>query len=150
MQNSGFGNTVNPLLSIADNDVYSIPMVLLIGWRGEPGEKDEPQHIKQGKVSEDLLVAMEIPYQIIDENSDVDTVIDKAMKIAISQKKPYALLVRNNTFEKYTLLKESKTYFPLNREGAIKLIIDQLNEKRHIPLNNIKDDQATFEVKSNS
>ena len=147
MQNSGFGNTVNPLLSIADNDVYSIPMVLLIGWRGEPGEKDEPQHIKQGKVSEDLLVAMEIPYQIIDENSDVDTVIDKTMKIAISQKKPYALLVRNNTFEKYTLLKESKTYFPLNREGAIKLIIDQLNEHDVVVSTTGKTSREVFEYR---
>ena len=45
MQNSGQGNAVNPLASLADPDVYSIPMVLLVGWRGEPGVKDEPQHV---------------------------------------------------------------------------------------------------------
>ena len=50
MQNSGFGNAINPLLSLCDNDVYSIPMLLMIGWRGEPGVKDEPQHIKQGRI----------------------------------------------------------------------------------------------------
>ena len=50
MQNSGLGNAINPLLSLADPEVYSIPMLILIGWRGEPGVKDEPQHIKQGKV----------------------------------------------------------------------------------------------------
>lgn len=47
MQNSGYGNCVNPLLSLADEKVYSIPMLLVIGWRGEPGKKDEPQHVKQ-------------------------------------------------------------------------------------------------------
>ena len=55
MQNSGLGNTVNPLLSLADPGVYSIPMLLLIGWRGEPGVKDEPQHAVQGKATEGLL-----------------------------------------------------------------------------------------------
>src|SRR5688500_12386638 len=46
LQNSGFGNAVNPLVSLADPAVYSLPMLLLIGWRGEPGKKDEPQHFK--------------------------------------------------------------------------------------------------------
>ena len=49
MQNSGQGNAINPLLSLADSDVYKIPLLLLIGWRGEPGVHDEPQHIKQGQ-----------------------------------------------------------------------------------------------------
>ena len=50
MQNSGFGNAINPLLSLCDIDVYSIPMLMLIGWRGESGMKDEPQHITQGRI----------------------------------------------------------------------------------------------------
>jgi phosphonopyruvate decarboxylase len=50
MQNSGLGNAVNPLMSLADKEVYGIPMLLMIGWRGEPGKKDEPQHRKQGRV----------------------------------------------------------------------------------------------------
>ena len=62
MQNSGLGNATNPLLSLADRDVYSIPMLLMIGWRGEPGIKDEPQHKKQGKVTADVLTAMGIEY----------------------------------------------------------------------------------------
>ena len=128
MQNSGFGNTVNPLLSIADDDVYGIPMLLLIGWRGEPGIKDEPQHVKQGKVSEDLLIAMQIPYQIIDSNSNIDIILDLAVEKAMTDKKPYALLVRKGTFEKYKLKKETSTSFPLDREGAVKLIIDELGD----------------------
>ena len=60
MQNSGLGNTINPLLSLCDPDVYSIPMLLIIGWRGEPGVKDEPQHVKQGRIQLDLLKTMDI------------------------------------------------------------------------------------------
>ena len=65
LQNSGLGNAINPILSLADSDVYSIPMILLIGWRGEPNIKDEPQHLKQGKVTKDLLDTMKIPYEIL-------------------------------------------------------------------------------------
>ena len=69
MQNSGLGNSVNPLLSLCDPDVYSIPVLVLIGWRGEPGVYDEPQHVKQGKVQLDLLQAMDIPYEIISKDA---------------------------------------------------------------------------------
>ena len=51
MQNSGLGNTINPLASLADSKVYKTPILLIIGWRGEPGIKDEPQHIKQGEIT---------------------------------------------------------------------------------------------------
>ena len=61
MQNSGEGNIVNPLLSLVDEDVYQIPMMLIIGWRGEPGVQDEPQHKKQGKVTLSLLETWEFP-----------------------------------------------------------------------------------------
>ena len=55
MQNSGLGNAINPLVSLSDKEVYGIPVLLLIGWRGEPSEKDEPQHQKQGKITLKLL-----------------------------------------------------------------------------------------------
>ena len=70
MQNSGLGNTVNPLLSLADKDVYSIPLILMIGWRGEPGVKDEPQHITQGRLTLELLQTMEIPYEVLSDDLD--------------------------------------------------------------------------------
>ena len=65
LQNSGTGNAVNPLLSLADPAVYAIPMLLLIGWRGEPGVTDEPQHVTQGRVQERLLEAIEVPYEVV-------------------------------------------------------------------------------------
>ena len=70
LQNSGLGNTINPLISLASQEVYSIPIILLIGWRGEPGIKDEPQHIHQGRITPSLLNVMEIPYVIIDSSMD--------------------------------------------------------------------------------
>lgn len=147
MQNSGFGNTVNPLLSIADDDVYGIPMLLLIGWRGEPRVKDEPQHVKQGKVSEELLQAMKIPYQIIDRDSDIEVVLENAVTIAKSEKKPYALLVRKNAFEKYKLLGDKQSSFPLNREGAVKLIIDQLHTDDIVVSTTGKTSREVFEYR---
>ena len=68
MQNSGQGNAVNPLASLADPDVYSIPMVLLVGWRGEPGVKDEPQHVKKDKVTVSLFETLGIPTEILPRN----------------------------------------------------------------------------------
>ena len=102
MQNSGLGNAVNPLLSLCDPDVYSIPMLLLIGWRGEPGVNDEPQHLKQGKVQLDLLQAMDIPYEIISkDNIEIEKKIGKSVGTAIKKKRPFAILVKKGTFDNY-------------------------------------------------
>lgn len=120
MQNSGFGNTINPLLSLADPKVYGIPMILLIGWRGEPNLKDEPQHIKQGEISEDLLKTMNIPYQIINKDSEnLEASIKNAIDYAKQSAGPYAILVRKNTFDPYTLKSKIHTDFDMNREEAI-------------------------------
>ena len=95
MQNSGLGNCVNPLLSLADKDVYGIPMLLIIGWRGEPNVKDEPQHIKQGQVTLSLLDAMEIEYRVLENMSDISTLVP----LIKQNNKPYALVIRKGTFE---------------------------------------------------
>lgn len=147
MQNSGFGNTVNPLLSIADEDVYGIPLLLLIGWRGEPGTKDEPQHIKQGKISEELLTTMKIPYQILNANSNIEEVLEEAIETAKIKKMPYALLVRKDTFENYNLQKDKDYSFELNREGAIKLVIDQLKSDDIVVSTTGKTSREVFEYR---
>jgi len=69
MQNSGQGNAVNPLMSLTDPDVCGIPLLLLIGWRGEPGTEDEPQHVKQGKITIELLEAMGIRHSVLPTES---------------------------------------------------------------------------------
>jgi len=127
MQNSGLGNAVNPLLSLADEEVYSIPMLLMVGWRGEPGVKDEPQHVKQGRVMTAMLDSMEVPWFELDAGmDDAGEVIAKASALMRERMAPVALLVRKGAFAKYKLQKDVVTDFPMNREGAVKCIVDLL------------------------
>ena len=99
LQNSGFGNTVNPLLSLADPDVYGIPMVLLVGWRGQPGVRDEPQHVKQGWIMPQLLDALELPWEVLPaDQTDADQCLAEAVETAQEQLTPYVLLVEQGTF----------------------------------------------------
>ena len=123
MQNSGIGNAVNPLLSLADKDVYSIPMILLIGWRGEPQTKDEPQHVKQGRVTPELLKGMEIPLQIMDEKSDYEEIINNSVKKAKEILAPVAILVRKNTFDSFLLNQSENNSYELTREKALEEVL---------------------------
>jgi phosphonopyruvate decarboxylase len=103
MQNSGIGNAVNPLLSLADGDVYRIPMVLLVGWRGEPGVNDEPQHLKQGRVTCELFDAMDIPYFILSGGEgEIRGQLDLCYGRVHKEGTPFALIVRKGTFGDYT------------------------------------------------
>ena len=130
LQNSGLGNAVNPLLSLADPEVYGIPMLLMIGWRGKPGIKDEPQHVKQGKVQNALLEGMEIPYRIINaQSSGYEHVISELADLAIEEQKPVALVVEKNTFLPYALRTEQSVSFGrMTREEAIETILLQVND----------------------
>ena len=69
MQNSGLGNAVNPLASLMDGQVYALPCLLVIGWRGEPGVHDEPQHVKQGQITLGQLELLDIPYLILSKDT---------------------------------------------------------------------------------
>jgi phosphonopyruvate decarboxylase len=122
MQNSGIGNAVNPLLSLADTEVYRIPLVLVIGWRGEPGVHDESQHVKQGKVTCSLLETMGIPYSVLENNEeDANRQIDTCFDTIKKTQSPYAFVIRKDTFASYTLQKE-ESKATMTREEAIELI----------------------------
>ena len=100
LQNSGLGNTVNPLLSLVDPEVYGVPMVLLIGWRGEPGVSDEPQHVKQGRVTPAMLDAMEVPWQELHAGvQDVEELVRRVVDHAVRREGPVAIVVRKGTFD---------------------------------------------------
>ncbi len=104
LQNSGFGNAVNPLTSLMDKKVYSIPAILFLTWRGEPNTKDEPQHKKMGAIMLDLLKVLEIPYRFANKNlHETAKSIIELKKTAIKEQKPVALIFRDNLFEKQNL-----------------------------------------------
>ena len=130
MQNSGEGNMVNPLLSIADPDVYSIPMLIVIGWRGEPGVHDEPQHVKQGKVTCDLLDAMKVPYEVLSDNeADLPAQFEKAYKYIKENNAQYAFVIRKGTFDDYKLVNNIPVEGKMSREEAIEKIMLGADDK---------------------
>jgi phosphonopyruvate decarboxylase len=138
MQNSGLGNAINPLASLADPAIYGIPIILMVGWRGEirsNGKQvhDEPQHIKQGQISIAQLDIMDIPYRIVDCNAiNPDPLLLDLVNLAIERSGPVALLVRKQTF---TPLKSSyidQQQYLLTREAAITAVIGALPDDAFI------------------
>lgn len=126
MQNSGIGNAVNPIASLANRDVYGIPMLFLVGWRGEPGVKDEPQHVFQGKITCKLFEVLSIPYEVIDKDTtweQMESILIEAFE-TLSGGEQFAIIVRKGTFEKdvpYTW-ENGNT---LNREEALATILKE-------------------------
>lgn len=135
MQNSGLGNCVNPLLSLADPKVYSIPLLLMIGWRGEPGINDEPQHKKQGEVTLKLLDDMDIPYQILSpdtSNEEAHSISNDIIHDSLKYNKPHGIIVKKNSFSDYKIRNNNDTTYLLSREDAIKTIVNSLEGKEII------------------
>lgn len=132
MQNSGLGNAINPLNSITNKKVYGIPMILLIGWRGEIIKKnlqvhDEPQHLYQGKITLRQLELIDIPYKIISKNlNNIEKVIRDIKKLTISLQKPVAIVVKKGTFKKIEIKKniKNKINYP-SRQKIIEKIIEK-------------------------
>ena len=149
MQNSGFGNIVNPLTSLVDKEVYSIPMLLMIGWRGEPGIKDEPQHRKQGRVSQTLLDTLEIKNAILSKDeATAGQQIKTAFEFMRTHNEPFAFLVQKNTFDKYQLENKPSEY-TLTREAAIKLVLNHLSDQHIIVSTTGKTSREVFEHRVN-
>ena len=129
MQNSGQGNTINPLASLVDPDVYSIPLLMLIGWRGEPGKKDEPQHVKQGKITLKLLETLDIPYEVLPENmKEAKGTIERAFRYMESNNAPYAIVIKKGSFEEYSLQNKIESNYEMSREDAIKILTENLED----------------------
>ena len=130
MQNSGQGNIINPLASLTDPDVYNIPVLLVIGWRGKPGVHDEPQHVKQGKVTTGLLNVMGIDYTVLSKEEDkAEAQIKKAITYMQVTKQCYALVIEKDTFDAYTLQNIEKNNLAMSREEAIQAVAAALGEK---------------------
>lgn len=129
MQNSGEGNIINPLASLTDRDVYNIPVLLLIGWRGRPGVHDEPQHVKQGKITTGLLNMMGINYDVLSQEEDkASKQIDKAIT-ALRNNEVFALVIEKDTFEDYKLQKVEANSYSFSREEAVKTVAAAIGER---------------------
>ena len=151
MQNSGLGNAINPLLSLCDPDVYSIPMLVMIGWRGEPGVKDEPQHVKQGKIQLELLETMGIPFETIskDENNFA-LKISTAVERAKSESKPTVLLIKKGTFDKYGKEIQKIDDQRMVREEALSIVLENLDDNAIVVSTTGKTSREIFEIRENN
>lgn len=144
MQNSGLGNVVNPLLSLADEAVYKIPMLLLIGWRGEPGLQDEPQHITQGKLTLPLLETLGIKYQILCENYEKQ--LDECFSYMEKTEKPIALVVKKGMFSEYKM-KKTNIEIELKRERALEIVLDEVEKDALIVSTTGKTSREIFDIR---
>lgn len=135
MQNSGEGNALNPLLSLTDKEVFNIPLLLLVGWRGKPGVHDEPQHVKQGKVTTELLDVAGIKNEVMSkEDAALAEQVKRGAKFMSETGEAFALVIEKDTFAKYTpqakegsaLLQNEPT---MGREEAIKTATSFLGER---------------------
>ena len=123
MQNSGMGNAFNPLVSLCDENVYSVPMVLLIGWRGDPSIKDHAQHKTQGRLTPVLLEDMNIPYMIIDENNAIEGAAWAAAE-AKRLSTPVGLIVKKGVLAVKDKVPFDDKSYPLSREAAMNVVLD--------------------------
>ena len=123
MQNSGEGNIINPFASLTDKEVYNIPVLLLIGWRGCPGVHDEPQHVKQGKVTTGILNVMGINFDVLSKDEEkASKQLENAVRLMHETKEVYALVIEKDTFDSYTLQKPEENNFTMTREEAIRIV----------------------------
>lgn len=151
MQNSGLGNTINPLLSLTDKEVYNMPVLLVIGWRGEPNVHDEPQHIKQGKVTIPLLDCMGIRNEIIADNeNDLQTQIANAVNYMKTTNEVFALVVKKGTFDSYKLKNNRQYDYALEREEAIQMVAASMDKNAVVVSTTGKISRELFEYRENS
>lgn len=148
LQNSGLGNIVNPISSLTHSEVYSIPVVYLIGWRGQPGVHDEPQHIKQGAITLDLLKLLDIDYTVITKETNLDDlkgIFENNFIGQLTDGKSVAIVVSKGAFEEYNIKKHNDN--SLTRELAIQTIVDFLSDEDMIISTTGKSSRELFEYR---
>jgi len=152
MQNSGLGNIVNPVTSLTNDRVYGIPMIYIIGWRGQPGKPDEPQHLKQGEITPGLLNLLGISWYLIDGNStikELNEIIDDNIDSLIESGHSMAFLVEKNTFSTTKLTRNDRGY-TINREEAISQILSAMSENDVVVSTTGKISREIYEYRKNN
>ena len=151
LQNSGLGNIVNPVTSLTHSKVYSIPIVYVVGWRGQPGVHDEPQHKKQGEITLDLLKLLDIDYVVINSDSTFDDLVNTFEKEFLPKLKKgcsVAIVVSKGAFEEYKIIKSNNNI--LTREEAIQTVTSFLSDDDMIVSTTGKSSRELFEYRENN
>ena len=128
MQNSGLGNAVNPLVSLVDKDVFAVPMLLLVGWRGQGNtEPNHPQHKLQGEITPKLLEIMHIPYTILeDDDEKFANTVEKAVKYCKENRQPYGLIAPKGVMAANDKPNNMDRTYPMSREEAMEVILNNM------------------------
>ncbi|MCP4146347.1 MAG: phosphonopyruvate decarboxylase, partial [bacterium] len=146
MQNSGFCKTLNPYTSLLAEDAYSLPTLMLVGWRGEPGKKDEPQHIMMGRVMTDLFEVMEMEYAVLDEEKWKEQ-LTTAKEYMTKNQRPFIIAIKKGLFDDFKMPADSKTLPPLNREEAINTIVQNTSKDAVFISTTGKTSRELFEIR---
>ena len=134
MQNSGFSNALNPLISIAHKKVYSIPIFLLIGWRGSPGTKDEPQHLLKGSITINLLKLLGIKFCIVNQKSDF-LKLKRLLSFSLRKKTIVACLIKKGTFktqQPFKRKKEIRKSSKILRSNFLRILLQNISRNTKI------------------
>lgn len=129
MQNSGLGNAFNPLISLAHSTIYRIPMILMIGWRGKPGFRDEPQHQAQGAVTTDMLDLLDIPFLVITNETSLVDIKKFICSESTRDVGPVAILVSPDTFDQTINVLDTDNRSLMSREGAVASLLRNSSER---------------------
>jgi phosphonopyruvate decarboxylase len=150
LQNSGLGNIINPVLSLASEQVYGIPMLIMVGWRGEPGVEDEPQHVHQGRVMIDSLEGMDLPYVVLplDEKKAIEQT-QNALAMAREKMSPVVIVVRKNSFENFPV-QRPLCDLELSREDAVIAVAEMLPEDGVVVCTTGMPSRELFEFRANN
>lgn len=133
LQNSGMGITINPLVSLADKDVYAVPMLILVGWRGQGNsEPNHPQHKLQGEITPAIFEIMHIPYSVLsDDDEEFSETIKKAINYCKETRQPYGLIAPKGVMGASEKPNNIDNVYPMSREEAMEVILD------HMPVDTI-------------
>lgn len=129
LQNSGIGNIINPVCSLIHDEVYGLPVVFVVGWRGEPQTKDEPQHRFQGKVTRELLDCVGIDNVVVTPETSAEQFQKMLLDCAghLKERRPFAFVMTKGALEGATDFKQARA-FPLSREQAVEVVLRQETE----------------------
>jgi len=145
MQNSGFCKTLNPYTSLLSADVYSLPALMLVGWRGEPGKKDEPQHKMMGRIMLDLMRVMEIDYAVLDEALWPEQV-QQACAYVREKERPFIMVIKPEVFADFKISRKKHDY-EMTREEVLRVIVENASDQAMFISTTGKTSRELFEIR---